>query len=164
MTYPQRIYYWLGVFSALVFAIGLSVRVLLVPAFSPRLGAPLPLAHEEAALLFEQCSRKAPRSDRAPRPVEVEDAKAIQRGLRVFLARQGVPRWHWSAGAYRGQYARFFRDGVSLVYASFAVEMSGRHTLSDGQAIRICDGKFASWGVVYDPTARIFSELLRNGP
>lgn len=124
---------------------------------------PLPLKLEHGAALFKQCSRAAPvPTGRLWLPGRAQLQK-LENDLLIYLRKNPYAAAVLiQDGKYRGQFIGFTRGGERLIYASFAAGFAVQEE-GNGEALIVCDGGNAFWGIVYHPAKRQFSELKVNG-
>lgn len=124
---------------------------------------PLSLKWEQGAALFKQCSRSAPVPDGPLWQPERAQLQQLQRDLQEYLQKTPTAAANLiKDGKYRGQFIGFIRGGQRLIYASFAAGFAVQEE-GNGEALIVCDGGNAFWGIVYHPAKRQFSELKVNG-
>lgn len=121
------------------------------------------LPGDQAEKASRPCSRPAPNHDGTWSPSEDDVAKAeadvakvrrLRAGCCIVNARIDEPR------SYYRQYVGITSGGRKLLSLNaYHSEISGWERI----ATVICDGGTGSWGAVYDPSSREFSELQVNG-
>lgn len=126
---------------------------------------PLALKMEQAQLLFEQCSRRAPKPEGQLWFPTAAEVGALEMQLEKHMAtlKFDNPNRPPANQQYRGQYVGFMRNNVKYIYASY-IPAKVSHIFPDGTAHQVCDGGAQFWGIVYNTTTAQFSEFEVNGP
>jgi len=135
----------------------------------------LPAAKAPAAL--HQCTRDTPQGVEGFWTPSTSQIAALERNLATFIEtrpseRHGIvfaPRALPSDGhhtvvaldQYRRQYVGFIKGGKRYVYGNFY--MSSRAPKDEAsQAVSVCDGGWAYWGITYSVESGEFNDLQLN--
>ena len=120
--------------------------------------------------VFQQCSRVAPSSKSKIWEVSQKELDDLEASLAKYLdERESAGKQNPPKGAtYHRQYLGFIQDGEQYVYGNFYP--ADRYTPSlrarideSKQAVRVCDGGPAFWGIVYRVKTKSFEEPHFNG-
>ena len=120
------------------------------------------LSGAEASKVLKQCSRPTPafQSIYALSPSEKSAVDAQLDKLATMKDVQG--RSVRALGEYVYQYAGFVEKGTRKIYVN-AIVPPPDDIIWQSQALIICDGGDLSFGAVYNPTVRAFSQFAING-
>lgn len=123
---------------------------------------PKPIVLEDAHRLFDQCSRYAPQPVGPLWLPTAQEIEVMEEKLVDYLASYDKyltsdPRW--SRGRYRGQHVGFGQGSDRFIYGSYD-NLKGD---GNGQALVMCDGGAAFWGVLYNIDTGAFSYFAING-
>jgi hypothetical protein len=136
---------------------------------APGDGATLPV--EESKELLHQCSRGAPQGVTgtwAPTTAQIRELEdRLPTALRAVALEKGER--NAESEDFRRQYAGFVVNGHKIIYVnafprSAGDPSPGRSFDWHRNAVTVCDGGSAFFGVVYDPEKRTFDRFQFNGP
>ena len=156
----------------MLLSLGVCSAALAEPPRPPLLSADglYPLALDQAAQVFRQCSRGAPEPGDdlwAPTRSEISELEAA---LPAYMAgrKKASLRTPPETGQYLRQYVGFTRNGTRQIYGNFF--HSSIRQIADQMShpfvgpVVVCDGGPAFWGIVYNPATKAFEEPQFNGP
>ncbi|MES0885355.1 hypothetical protein [Roseibium sp. SCP14] len=156
--------------DAAIAVLSISALMSTIPAsaedwagLSPR--GPIGIKIENAHRVFEQCSRSTPKpSGSLWLPSEQEITHMEQRLVEFFasLDNHTFSDRRWSALAYRGQHVGYGFGSERYIYGAYVRE-SFAGNQSAGDAILLCDGGPAAWGILFNVETGEFSEFVSNG-
>lgn len=88
----------------------------------------------------------------------------LEKNLPAFiLARANRHEPNPASISYHRQYIGVVVNGEQLIYGNFYPNENFFIKNSKSQAVVICDGGPAFWGILYSPKSGVFRELMRNG-
>lgn len=129
------------------------------------------LAPEEAAQLFQQCSREAPELAGQTFEPDAADIARLEAALAAVLtSNAGTPgiapalRFASDPASYARQYAGYTADGRSMIYGNLvpARDFIDKAVLAR-QAMTVCDGGATFFGVEYDVERQAVVRVAFNG-
>jgi hypothetical protein len=120
--------------------------------------------------LLGQCSRATPPRGEASWQPSGDDIIALEAALPAALRaqppRSGLGALDRAPAGWRRQYVGIVRGGRRFVYGSFLPADASRHGDPDRwrrEAVIVCDGGPAFFGVEYDVEARRVTHVAYNG-
>lgn len=167
MPKPLQARNWWATFAALILSSALSLEANSAFFENPTTGRfvlPPSLARE----LLQQCSRLTPTDvSGAWRPSE-SDIDILEAALPKYLkTRRKVDRETPPPGlAYHRQYVGFTKGSERFIYGNFypaRVVKGAWKGKESRQAVRVCDGGPAFWGIVFRVSTKTFEEMQFNG-
>jgi hypothetical protein len=127
-------------------------------------GEPILLSKDKLPILFHQCSRQAPDPSAilgVPITAEVDE---LESGLERYIAEQyEAGKQAPPTATYARQYAAYRVDNQRKIYGNFFPRSLANEARRRGNAVVVCDGGPAFWGIVYDPVSKRFEQLEMNG-
>ena len=167
MPSPLHARNWRTVFAALILSTALSLEASDTFFENPATGRFL-LPPAFARDVLQQCSRLTPKNvSGAWRPSDT-DIDELEAALPKYLntRRKAGRETPPSAQAYHRQYVGFTKGSERFIYGNFypasAVKGAWRGRESS-QAVRVCDGGPAFWGIVFRVSSKTFEDIQFNG-
>jgi hypothetical protein len=125
------------------------------------------LLHPPAAgKIFEQCSRSAPSAKSELWEPSAKDLDDLEASLAKYLdqrekAGKTVPP---KETKYHRQYVGFIRNRERYIYGNFYPALDDIGNINEArQAVQVCDGGLAFWGIVYRLKDGTFEDPQFNG-
>jgi hypothetical protein len=148
-------------------AVGFAVALLSVSNALGQRAKPYVLLPESSAQeVSKLCSREGPKVDGTwtPTAADLQGLEGKLSQLSKLKSNGGMTNIHIANPArYYRQYVAVVVAGRKLIYIN---AFSGDLEPGDSWHKRlenICDGGLGTWGALYDPETRVFSELKTNG-
>jgi hypothetical protein len=167
MPYFQT-YFWASqmrlclLILGLVTALACGATTILVPFTTD--GEPIQLSEDKLPLLFHQCSRQAPQPSVILDVPTIAEVNELESGLARYILevyKSGKPAP--PSGTYARQYAVYWVGNQRKLYGNFFPQSLASGVRREGNAVVVCDGGPAFWGIVYDPVSKQFEQLKMNG-
>ncbi len=124
------------------------------------------LLHPPAARqIFHQCSRSAPSAKSDLWDPSTKDLDDLEVSLGKYLDQldktgKTIPP---KGTKYHRQYVGFVRNGERYIYGNFYPAGDEFSIDEARQAVQVCDGGHAFWGIIYRVKTRTFEEPQFNG-